>query len=246
MKVDTFGDSRNPVALLIHGIFYPGITSYRKILPILEKKYYVIVPHLHGLTYPQTEFIPQRRQAEDILAWLKENNIDKIHFLLGSSYGSSIAFEILKEQSLSIDRAALDSPALKSSKLYGFLFYREFKKVVDKAKKNGVVGLKKLEKYKYLSEEDDDYCVKIYENLDKKTLKQISYSCYDYILPSQLYRKDTKVVFLFGENDKAKINLNEVRNLESGEIRIIQGMKHMQLIFEDPENFLEECGLDVV
>lgn len=246
MKVDTFGNSKNPVALLIHSIFYPGVTSYRKIIPILEKKYYVVVPHLYGLTYPHTDFVPQRKQAEDIVQWLKEHDINKIDFLLGSSYGSSIAFEILKDQSIEIDKAALDSPALKNSRLHGFLFYMELKKVINEAKKFGFEGLKRLEKYKYLSDDDDIYCTKVYETIDKKTLKNMSYSCYEYILPSQLYRKNTKVVFLFGENDKAKINLNEVKNLETGEIRIIQGMKHMQLIFEQPMEFLQECGLNTL
>lgn len=246
MKVETFGNPNNPVALLIHSIFYPGITSYKTILPLLEDNYYVIVPNLNGLTYPYTEFVSQRKQAEDIIMWLKENNIGNIHFLLGSSYGSAIAFEILKEQSLQIDKATLDSPALKHSKLHGYVFYRQLKRVVDSAKKYGVDGLNKHDRYKYLSHEDKEYCIKVYENLDNKTMKKMSFSCYDYILPSQLYRKDTKVVFLFGENDKSKINLNEVKSLHSGEIRIIDGMKHMQLVFEKPLEFLQECGLDIL
>ena len=212
----------------------------------MEDKYYVVIPNLNGLTYPHTDFVSTRKQADEIIGWLKENKINHIGFLLGSSYGSSVAFEILKEQWLKIDSAALDSPALKCSKIYGFLFYCELKKMVKKMKKKGMSAFENSEKYKYLSDEEEEYCLKVYQAMDKKSLKDISYSCYDYTLPSQLYRKGTKVRFLFGEKDKAKINLPEVRNLKSGEIRIVQGMSHMQLMFEDPVEFLQECGLDIV
>ncbi|MBC2577492.1 alpha/beta hydrolase [Peptostreptococcus russellii] len=246
MKIETFGNPDKPVALLVHSIFYPGVTSYKTILPLLMEKYYVVIPNLNGLTYPHTDFVSTRKQADEIIKWLKDNKITEIAFLLGSSYGSSVAFEILKEQWLQIDRAALDSPALKSSKFYGFLFYCELKKMVKKMKKMGMNAFKNSEKYRYLDNKEEEYCLKVYQGMDKKSLKDISYSCYDYTLPSQLYRKGTKVRFLFGEKDKAKINLPEVRNLKSGEIRIVEGMSHMQLMFEDPVEFLQECGLDIV
>lgn len=245
MKIQTFGNSENPVALLIHSIFYPGITSYRTIIPILSKDYYVIVPNLKGLSHPKTEFAPARKQAEEICMWLKENNIDHIAFLLGSSYGSSVAFEILKEQSLTIDIAALDSPALKCSKMQGFLLYMQLKKVVNDVNKKGLEGIKENKKYKYLDKKDEEYCLQVYKNMDKKELKDISFKCYDYTLPSELYRKGTKLTFLFGEKDRAKANLPEVKSLQSGKIEIIEGMSHMQYIFEDPVDFLKKCGLEV-
>ncbi|MEG0249800.1 MAG: alpha/beta hydrolase [Peptostreptococcus sp.] len=245
MKVETFGNPEKPVALLVHSIFYPGVTSYKSILPILIEKYYVVVPNLNGLTYPHTDFTSTREQADEIIEWLKENNIKHIHFLLGSSYGSSVAFEILKEQWLEIDNAALDSPALKNSKLHGLLFYHEMRKMVKKIKREGLEALKESVKYRYLTNKDEEYCMKVYQCMDEKTLRDLSFSCYEYILPSQLYRKGTEVRFLFGENDKAQVNLPEVRNLKSGEIKIVDGMDHLQFMFEKPVEFLEECGLDL-
>ncbi len=229
----------------MHSIFYPGVTNYKAILPLLVDKYYVVIPNLNGLTYPHTEFVSTRKQADEIIQWLKENNKNKIAFLLGSSYGSSVAFEILKEQWLDIDKVALDSPALKNSRLHGFLFYFELRKMVRKMKRLGKNAFKNSKKYRYFDSKEEEYCLKVYQGMDKKSLRNISHSCYDYTLPSQLYRKGTKVRFLFGENDKAKINLPEVKSLESGEIRIAEGMSHMQLMFEDPVQFLHECGLNV-
>lgn len=243
MKIETFGDPKNPVALLIHGIFYPGITSYRSILPILEKKYYVIIPNLNGLTYPKTEFVSTRKQGEQIIEWLNKNGINHIHFLLGSSYGSSIAFEILKEQSLTIDKAALDSPALKNSRLQGMILHHEMKKTVKDFRKNGIKAFKHFKKYKYFNKIDEEYCLKVYNCMDNHTIKNLAYSCYEYRLPSELYRKGTQVRFIFGENDKSKINLPEIKELKSGEIKIVGGMSHLQYMFENPTGFLLECGL---
>lgn len=245
MKFQTFGNPKNPVALLIHSIFYPGVTSYNTLIPLLEKKYYVIVPNLDGLSYPHTNFVSTRGQAAKILEWLRQNDINHIHFLLGSSYGTSVAFEILKEQWLSIDKAGLDAPALKQSKIRGFIFYLEMKKMINSFIKKGKDAFNTIPHYKYLSKTDEDYCLQVFRNMDKKSLKKLAYACYDYTLPSQLYRRDTKVRFLFGENDKAKMNLPEIRNLDSGEIIIIDGMSHMQFMFEKPNEFLKECGLEL-
>lgn len=245
MKVDTFGNPDNPAILLIHSIFYPGITSYRSILPLIEKDYYVIIPNLDGLNFPHSEFISTRRQADQIIDWLKKNDIFHIHFILGSSYGSSVAFEILKDQSLKIDKAALDSPALKCSKIYGMMLYHEMKKMVKTFKKKGVNAFHSYDKYKYISKDDEEYCLKVYNDMDKKTIKNLAYSCYDYVLPSELYREGTTIRFLFWEKDKSKINLPEIKELKAGEIRILEGMSHMQYIFENPVDFLHECDLEI-
>ncbi|SFE44518.1 alpha/beta fold hydrolase [Peptostreptococcus sp. D1] len=243
MKIDTYGDSKNPVALLIHGIFYPGVTSYRSILPILEKKYYIIVPNLDGLSYPKTDFVSARKQGERIIEWLKENNISHIHFLLGSSFGSSVAFEILKDVSLSIDKAVLDSPALKESKLHGMILYFEMKRTAKDFRKNGINAFKHFDKYRYFDSFDKEYCLKVYNTMDDKTLKELAFSCYRYRLPSELYRDDTEIKFIFGEKDKSKANLPEVKELKSGEIKIVEGMSHLQYMFEKPTEFLHECGV---
>ncbi|WP_101772847.1 alpha/beta fold hydrolase [Peptostreptococcus faecalis] len=245
MKFDTYGDQENPVALLIHSIFYPGATGYRTMLPILTKKYYVIVPNLDGLSYPNEKFISTRCQAEKIINWLEENNIKHISFLLGSSYGTSIAFEILKDQHLEIDNAALDAPTLKNNKFKGLLLYFELKKIIKDVKKNGIKAFDNYEKYKYLNEEDKEYCSNVYKSIKKESLKDIAFECYDYTLPSQLYRKDTKVIFLFGEKDRAKNNLPEIKKLKSGDIKIIESMDHMQYMFEETDGFLKACGLNL-
>ena len=245
MKVETFGDPEKPVALLVHSIFYPGITSYRTILPLLTKDYYVVVPNLEGLDYPHSEFVSARCQSDKILEWLEEHNIDRIAFLLGSSYGASVAFEILKDINLKIDKAALDAPAMKCSRLHGLKLYLEMKKTSNGFKKHPDKFFSKTEKYKYLKDEDEKHCIDVDKGIDKDCLKKIAFSCYDYTLPSRLYREGTKIVFLFGEKDKAKINLPEIKSLGAGDIKIIDGMSHMQYMFEEPKQFLKECGLAI-
>lgn len=245
MKVETYGDSEKPVALLVHSIFYPGVTSYRTILPLLIKDYYVVIPNLEGLDHPHSEFVSARCQSDKIIDWLKDHNIDRIAFLLGSSYGTSVAFEILKDINLKIDKAALDSPAMKSSKLQGLKLYLEMKRTSKGLKKHPNEFFSKTKKYKYLNKEDERYCIDVYRDIDNDCLKKIAFSCYDYTLPSVLYRDDTDLVFLFGEKDKSKINLPEIKSLDAGKIKIIDGMSHMQYMFEDPQQFLRECGLDI-
>nr|WP_314277005.1 alpha/beta hydrolase [uncultured Peptostreptococcus sp.] len=243
MKVETFGDPQKPVALLVHSIFYPGVTSYRRILPLLIDDYYVVIPNLEGLDYPHSDFVSARCQSDKIIEWMRGHNINKIAFLLGSSYGASVAFEILKDISIEIDKAALDAPAMKSSRIYGLRLYLEMKKTSNGFKKYPDEFLSKSKKYKYLTKEDEKYCIEVYKAIDNNSLKKIAFSCYDYTLPSRLYRTGTSIVFLFGEKDKAKINLPEIKSLGTGKIKIIDGMSHMQYMFESPKEFLKECGL---
>lgn len=245
MNVQTFGDSKKPVALLVHSIFYPGVTSYRTILPLLIKDYYVVIPNLEGLDYPHSDFVSARCQSDKIIDWLKEHNIDRIAFLLGSSYGTSVAFEILKDINLKIDKAALDAPAMKCSRIQGLKLYMEMKKTSNGLKRHPKEFFSKAKKYRYLNKEDEQHCIDVYSGIDNDCLKKIAFSCYDYTLPSRLYRDDTSIVFLFGEKDKAKINLPEIKSLGAGKIKIIDGMSHMQYMFENPHQFLIECGLEI-
>lgn len=245
MIFETYGDKTKPVALLIHCIFYPGASNYRGIIPYLEKGYYVVVPRLEGLDYPHHDFTSRVYQADKIVSWLKENKIDHIGFLLGASFGAAVAFEILKELWLKIDVAVLDAPALKQSKVRGMFFYMELKKLVKEFKTRGMKVFDNDPRYKYVSMSDKEYILNVYKNLDNDTIKKLSFSCYDYTLPSAIYRPDTKIKFLFGEKDKAKMNLPEIKNLHSGEIKIIEGMDHMQYIFDKPKDYLNDCGLNV-
>lgn len=245
MIFETYGDKSKPVALLIHCIFYPGTSNYRSVIPHLEKNYYVVVPRLEGLDYPHNDFKPRVSQADKIVSWLRENKIDHIGFLLGASFGAAVAFEILKELWLKIDVAVLDAPALKQSRLRGMVFYLELKKLVSDFKNKGMKVFENNPRYKYLSDADREYILNVYRHLDKDTIKKLSFSCYDYTLPSAIYRPDTKIKFLFGENDKAKMNLPEIKSLHSGEIKIIDGMDHMQYIFDKPMDYLNDCGIGV-
>lgn len=244
MKFETFGDKKNPVALLVHCIFFPGMASFRTIVPILSEKYYVVVPHLEGLDDSDSKFISTRKQADKILAWLKENKINKISFLLGSCYGSSVGFEILKDLSIKIERIAFDAPTLKHSRLRAMIFFIQLKNLVSEFKKYGREVFQKNKDYKHLTKADEEFCLKVFQKMNVKTIRNLSSTCYDYTLPSCIYREETKMVFLFGENDKSKVNLPEVRCLDYGEIKIIKGMRHLQYMFEKPMEFLLECGLD--
>lgn len=245
MLIETFGDKNKPVAMLIHCIFFPGSTSYKKIITLLEKDFYVLVPHLKGINYPVSSFISARDQAYEIVEWLKNNNIDKIDFLLGSSFGTSVAFELVKELWLKIDIVAFDGPTLKNSRYRGLLFYIELKNLVKDIKKYGMKAFDKWPRYNQISYEDKEYCKNVFENMSFKTVKEIAFSCYRYKLPSQLYREGTKINFLIGEKDRSKMNLPELRVLAAGEIKIIKGMSHLEFMFKNPQKFLSECGLDL-
>ncbi|WAW15825.1 alpha/beta fold hydrolase [Peptostreptococcus equinus] len=243
MLFETFGDKDKPVALLIHGIFYPGSTSYKTLIPLLEKDYYVLVPHLEGINYPVSKFISSMEQSNEIVKWLKENNINKISFLLGSSFGTSVAFELMKELWLQIDIVAFDGPTLKNSKYRGTLFYMELNKLVGDIKKYGMKAFDKWPRYNHISTEDKIYIKNVFENISSETIKKIAFSCYHYKLPSQLFRENTKITFLIGDRDRSKKNLPELKILAAGDIKIIKDMSHLEFMFKNPLKFLEECGL---
>ncbi len=96
MTFDTLGNKNNPAVLLMHGM----ISSSKDCMPFgkhLSDEYYVIMPTLDGHGHDGTDLLTVDKEVEKIIAYLKENNINSLALVQGSSMGAEVALEVRRQ-----------------------------------------------------------------------------------------------------------------------------------------------------
>lgn len=91
MKFHTFGDEKNQVMILLHGMLNPW-QIWEDAAAYFSKEYYVVVPELDGHTEEEkSSFVSVEEEAEAIRKYAIENFDGKISALCGLSMGGRIA-----------------------------------------------------------------------------------------------------------------------------------------------------------
>lgn len=102
MKFYEYGKENKITILLIPG----NMMTYRqfeKIVPMLEQKYHVVSVSLDGLDESgETEYTTAEKQAEKLIAYIKENLNSKIDLIFAESLGSAPALFMTQSEEISI------------------------------------------------------------------------------------------------------------------------------------------------
>lgn len=99
MTFDTLGNKTNPAVVLIHGM----MCSSKECIPFgkeLADEYFVIMPTLDGHGKDGTDLLTVDKEALKIISYLKEQNIDFVTMLQGSSMGAEVALEVKRQADL--------------------------------------------------------------------------------------------------------------------------------------------------
>lgn len=133
LTFETMGDRSHPAVLLIHGMLCNAESS-RAFGKYLADEYFVIMPTLDGHGNDGTDLVSAEEEAEKIFAYLKENGIEKLALLQGSSMGASIAlavYELLNAKGMFVQKCFFDGgPFFDFSHAVRKIMYKRFSKLV--------------------------------------------------------------------------------------------------------------------
>ena len=252
MKIDTLGNEKNPVILMIPGMFCTSeMTS--KIGKYFEKDYYVILPTLDGHHKEETKYYSKQEDARKMIQWLHEHNIHEICLLQGTSMGAEVALEIAKELDIPVQHYLYDGgPFFYFPRFFRAIMAKKFMILINKASRCQSVeqaeetllndpfikklGGDSLDSYKGLLK---GFAL-IGQWIDSKSVKNISDTCYKCELPDLKEDILLKTTFLFSENEPARMSEKRLKKkYPNAHYYIAKGYGHGGFQIQNPEGYVE-------
>ena len=254
MTFETLGNKNNPAILLIHGM----MSSARDCMTFgryMSDEYYVIMPTLDGHGHDGTDLLEVDREAEKIIAYLKENGIQSLSLIQGSSMGGEVALEVRRQAAANNIPAKLcffdGGPFFHFTPWFRAIMRKRFTslvKILDtddpvKAKENLLNNpfLKfavkdKLEQYSGLI----DSMVKERRHFSKKTVANLVNICYKCDLPDFSADEQKRFVFFFSIEEPARDSKKRlVKAYPNAQYRDIENYGHCSYQFMEPEKYAQ-------
>ncbi|MFD3156882.1 alpha/beta fold hydrolase [Haloimpatiens sp. FM7330] len=237
MKFKTLGNQQKPVALFIHAMF---ITSdmYNQITELLKDDYYIVLPSLDGHDIEEhSTFYSAEDEADKIITYLKENNINNIKILLGVSLGGIIAFEVFRRNQVKINKVFLDgSPFIQLSQIRIKIMEIIFKKIAHKSAKDpnklNILDKKCPSMAKLMKETCG--------SMSDETIKNLAHTCYTYQLPKEIkLQLHEKLTFLYGTKEKARVCIPTVKKYKNCNLIIKEGYSHCEFLMKKPVEYVK-------
>lgn len=120
MRIQTLGDSRKPVIIMLPGSFCQS-SSLKYLYERLTADHYVILPEYNG-HYENSTFTTRQNEAKEVKEYILKSGIDHIRMLYGQSMGAEVTIELLRqllESHIEVDHCFLDgAPCTKLSPMY--------------------------------------------------------------------------------------------------------------------------------
>lgn len=240
MIIKEFGKKEGPVLLLIHGGGL-GWWSLKKQIALLEKEYCIkaVVIDGHGEAYQQ-EFSSIEDTANQILDYIKSNQITSIHGICGLSIGAQIVVELLTlSPELSENWLIESALVIPFGKMNDWMMWM-LPMVYPLVKKRWYAKLQA----KTLCIADEDF-EQYYEDSSKmslNSLKAITMSNGSYALKQNSLSTSKNVwICVGGKEPKVMIKSANLLNqsIPNSHLEIFNGYKHGELSLKNPEQYVE-------
>lgn len=209
MRFQTIGNHDGPRALLIHAMFMTS-DSFLPLVEYLKEDYFIIMPTLDGHDEEENSvFLSIDDEVNKILTYLKQNNVIELDFILGTSLGAIVAFEVYHRNALHINKVFLD----------GGPFFK-FGLLVEK------VAMNKFWNTCSQIQQDPQNAMKIADNLfpclgnlmstvcgyiTKESVKNLAHSCYSFSLPQLEESEQRRLTFIYGTKEPARMCILRLR-----------------------------------
>ena len=112
MVFDTYGDSKNPTLVLLHGA--AALDTFAHQYQALSRWFHVLVPHLPGAGEAAAEEYNPQATCDALAQWIASLNAGKV-LLMGHSVGGQLAVKLVSEHEELFSRAVFLSAWLISS-----------------------------------------------------------------------------------------------------------------------------------
>jgi hypothetical protein len=237
MKFKTIGNPNCCKALLIHAMFATA-ESFSTLIQYLKEDYFMIIPTLDGHDKNESStFLSIDDEADKILAYLKENNIQELDLVLGTSLGAIIAFEIYQRNEVCINKVHLDGgPFLNFGLLLQKIAMKKFWSICCKIRQNPQNAINKLDKlFPSLGNQMSEVCCHITE----ESVKNLAHACYSFPLPNLEVKAQKSVTFLYGTKEPARICIFRLKKYKYSRIIKKIGFSHCGYLLSHPKEYAE-------
>lgn len=241
MNFLTFGDSRAPAVMLIHGMATTAEICYQPIAETLAKRYFVILAVLDGHD-PASDsvFLSLADSCEKIERYVQAHLGGHLYALSGFSLGGSIAVELMQRGKLRVDRVHLDAAfCLKFGILKPFytavftlgIQYMQSGRRIPACITDSIFGKGNRSVQEML-----------FTEVRSRTIMNCCSDIYSFTLRDSLRCTTAETVFWMGEHEPYPRKTARLLRayLPDMRVRVFRGMGHGQLLHEHPKFYCRE------
>ena len=204
MRIHEFGKDNKQVIILVH----PSVVRwdyFEFVIPLLEKKYRVIVPALPGYDEEgKDDFTSVEQISADLADWLKSNGMEDISCIYGCSMGGSVVVRMLADNRLKIRNAVIDggiTPYRLPWILTRLIAVKDFL-LIWRGKLGGMGLLEKAFSTDAYSEEDLQYIADVLRTMSAKTIWRTFESCNNYTMPVPVKTSCERIEYWYAEAEE--------------------------------------------
>jgi hypothetical protein len=253
VKVYTFGDRKNPVIILLPGTCCHWKNNFEKVIPLLEKDFYVACVSYDGFDETENTVFPgMLPETEKIERYICENFDGKVACAYGCSLGGSFVGLLIQRENIHIDHGILGSSDLdQMARLPAYIFCKIgaacFYKMFQKRKMPGFVQKrinKRINQAKtdpYIREMLDMFginkCDLTY--IKKESIFRQTYTDYITPLKDNIHVSGTKVYVFYAAKMGEKYLTRYHRHFADPDIRY-HDLQHEELLVCEPQKWTDE------
>lgn len=237
MKFKTVGNPDGHRILLIHPMFITA-KFFSHLIEYLKKDYFIIIPTLDGHDKDENStFLSVEDEADKILAYLQDNDIKKLDFVLGTSLGAIIAFEVYKRNKININKVYLDGgPFFKFGPLLQKIAAKKFYSICSKVRENPQNVIEKLGNlFPGIANEMIEVCGRITE----ESVGNLPHACYSFKLPNLDIAAQKAIIFLYGTKEPARLCIFRLKKYKYSCIIKKRGFNHCGYLLLCPKEYGE-------
>ncbi len=252
MTFETLGEKRNPAVMLIHGMISSG-SDCEPFGRYLSDAYYVIIPTLDGHDNDGTDLLPLDGEVDKLVGYLRENGIDSLAMVQGSSMGAEIALALakrLEEEQIPVTCGFFDGgPFFHFNPVFRAFMHRKFTSLCGifdtddhEAAYNGLmnhpflrfVAKDKAAQYEPLIRS----MTRRRRHFSRQTVKNLVDICYKCDLPSFSPEAQKHLFFFFSDEEPARKSLKRLKKAyPEAAFRDIHGYAHCGYQTAHPEEY---------
>ena len=244
MNIHEFGKENKETLLLIH----PSIVKwdyFDYVVPLLEKKYHLLIPALPGYdSEDDSDFTSVEQIAMDLNDWLKAKCCTELFAVYGCSMGGSIALMVALGQRIPIRHCIMDggiTPYQLPWIVTRLIALKDYLMMML-GRAGGVALLEKAFATDNYSKEDLQYVADVLKHCSRKTLWRTFDSCNNYKVPDPVPKLETQMHYWYakGEETERKLDIRYIeRKFPQTVFEILPELGHGGLALLKPELFAE-------
>lgn len=243
MQFHTFGEKKNPVMLLIHGMLTPW-QIWEDVISCYSERYYVVVPALDGhIQEEPSEFLSVEEEARQMEQYVLEHCGKRVFAVMGLSLGGAIANQLFENRTLEIEKLVIDGgPLLPMNRMLKAVMTKQYLMLVRKSKQRDPKILESFEK-DFLPKKYLEPYLKFADTMSDSTIEnKVSSVCATDIHPAG-NAQITKILFLHGTVANETISKKAAEKMKSfypeTQIKCFKGLKHAELLCFRPKEWIE-------